>query len=278
MKPTMNVQTTSCPDQDKTVHTEVLMPDGSRIGFDLLCSEEHMQQYRGVGLMYEPDVMAAIINFVRPGDICIDAGANLGYHSILMAKIIGETGQVLCFEPDPVCFEKLKANFVLNKVDHVCFPIPAALWSDDMNLNFYLPHVCGYGSFIKFANAVQVPTVVEAVALDSVLNPEVNVRLLKIDCEGAEEGILHGAEKLLKRGIDAVIAEFNFSITKNDKEIRQYMHDLGYNLFFLFDNGQQPVHIPVDAIIQPSAHRFHFNGLFTKRLLVMQDHWKLTIN
>jgi FkbM family methyltransferase len=264
-------------DPANTVHTEVVLPDGRNLGFDLLCSEDHMQQFRGAGLMYEPDVMAVILNFVKPGDICIDAGANLGYHSILMTKIIGPTGQVLAFEPDPICYEKLKNNLALNGVKEICFPIPTALWDDNIMMRFFIPAECGYGSFLKFNNMEQKEIQIEAVSLDSIMNPEVPIRLLKLDCEGAEEGILHGAENLLKRGVDAVIVEFNFSISDNDKSIRKYMHSLGYDFFFLFDNGQMPERILPETIIQRGEHRFHFNGLFSKQSLV-KDNWKLKVD
>lgn len=267
-------QSISPDDQARTVHTHIALPD-SAIDFDLLCTEYHMLQQRGENFMYEPDVMAAIVNFVKPGDVCIDAGANLGYHSILMSKLVGETGQVLAFEPDPTCIDKLRNNLILNNVAHICFPAPVALWDGNIrDTTFYVMRECGYGSFMKFSNIEQEEVGVETVSIDSVINPESHIRFLKIDCEGAEEGILHGAEALLKRGVDAVVAEFNLSISRNDKEIRSYMQSLGYDLFFLFDNGQFPERIALDTIIQRGEHRFHFNGLFSKRD-ILEDAWKL---
>ena len=257
----------------ETVHTEIRLSDRT-IGFDLICTEQHMLQLRGSNHVYEPDVIAAIVNFIKPGDVCIDAGANLGYHSILMAKMCGKGGQVLAFEPDPTCIDKLRNNLVLNDVADICFPAPVALWEGNYeHAQFFVMDACGYGSFVKFANTEQTKVDVHAVALDSVLNPDVHIRLLKIDCEGAEEKILHGTEETLKRGIDGVVIEFNFSISKNDREIRNYMNSLGYDLFFLFDDGQFPEYISPDTIIQRGEHRFHFNGLFSKRNLV-KDVWK----
>ncbi len=259
-------------EQVKTIHTEVTLSDRA-IGFDLICTESHLLQLRGNNFIYEPDVMAAIINIVKPGDVCIDAGANLGYHSILMSKMTGKSGQVLAFEPDPTCIDKLRNNLILNDVADICFPAPVALWEGNIKeANFYVMKECGYGSFVKFHNVEQTSVGVETVALDSVINPESHIRFLKIDCEGAEEGILHGAEGLLKRGVDAVVVEFNFSISRNDRKIRNFMNALGYDLFFLFDNGQFPELILPDTIIQRGEHRFHFNGLFSKNL--NKDNWK----
>ncbi len=258
-----------------SVHTEVVLPDRN-IGFDLFCTENHLKEFTGGGYVYEPDVMAAIINLVRPGDICIDAGANLGYHSILMAKMAGKNGQVLSFEPDPTCFDKMKNNFALNGVNDICFPLPVALWNSNQFLKLFVGQ-CGYTSILEFTNMEQMEIEVEAITLDSVISPDVPIKLLKVDCEGSEEPILHGAENLLKRGVDAIIVEFNFSIFERikstDKSIRDYMGSFGYDLFFLFDNGMFPQCILPDTIIQRSEKRFHFNGLFCKRPLLI-DNWK----
>jgi FkbM family methyltransferase len=266
-------------DQVKTIHTEIVLADDRKIGIDLYCTESHLKEFResGNGYIYEPEIIAAIMNFVKPGDTCIDAGANLGYHSILMAKMVGKAGQVLSFEPDPTCIDKLKNNFALNDVGDICFPAPVALLDDTLirSASFFI-NECGYGSFMKFANVEQIEVQVEITTLDAIMNPDMKVRMLKIDCEGADEKVLHGAEQLLKRGVDAVIVEFNFNLSKNDKEIRQYMHSLGYDLFYLWGDGRFPYEISPDAVIQRSEKRFLFNGLFSRQSFV-KENWKTSL-
>lgn len=264
-------------EQHKIIHTEIATPIRN-VGLDLYCTEQHLIENQGTGYVYEPDIIAAILNFVRPGDVCIDAGANLGYHSILMAKLAGASGKVLAFEPDPDCLEKLKNNLTLNGVVDNCLMIPLALWDTSGLLTFYTAK-CGYGSILTFVNLEQTKLEVKACALDDAIKSDLAIRMMKIDCEGAEEQILHGAEKLLKRGVDAVIVEFNYNILDRmggtDKPIRQYMNSLGYELYFLFGNGIFPERIALDTIIQRSEARFHFNGLFCKEAM-LKETWKLS--
>ena len=46
--------------------------------------------------------------------IVLDIGANIGVHTLHLAKLVGETGQVLAFEPNPVACEELRRNIALN--------------------------------------------------------------------------------------------------------------------------------------------------------------------
>src|SRR2546423_292610 len=63
---------------------------------------------------YEPDVTAAFERFCRPGDQVLDIGANVGAHTLRLAKLAGETGRVYAFEPMDYAYAKLIQNVALN--------------------------------------------------------------------------------------------------------------------------------------------------------------------
>ncbi len=52
--------------------------------------------------------------FVRPGSVAIDAGAHLGYFSLFLGRLVGPTGQVHAFEPDPRLYSRLAAHVAAN--------------------------------------------------------------------------------------------------------------------------------------------------------------------
>lgn len=239
---------------------------GEEICFDTWCSEDVLEKFIDESYIYEQEVISAILNFVRPGDFCIDAGANLGYHSLLMAKLVGDTGEVLSIEPDSGCIDKFKANVALNNAKNINL-LPVALWSDKTDRPFYSAEHTGYSSFLEYADIKCDALAVRIDKLDNII--DVPVRLLKIDCEGAEEHILHGAEKLLAH-VDCVIVEFNFRIMEafntNEKDLRDYMHKLGFDFFYLCLDGAPPKLIPSNAKLEMNGKNlFHFNGMFVKR-------------
>lgn len=69
--------------------------------------------YRRVELLlglYETGSSRVVKRIVRPGDICLDIGANVGYYTRLISDLIGSSGKVIAFEPHPRVFSLLQKN------------------------------------------------------------------------------------------------------------------------------------------------------------------------
>ncbi len=49
--------------------------------------------------IFEPHSTRLVKKLVKPGDVAFDVGANIGYYSVLLSKVVGEAGQIFCFEP-----------------------------------------------------------------------------------------------------------------------------------------------------------------------------------
>lgn len=239
-----------------------------KVSFDLWCEDEWLE-FKDKVYFYEHDVLYAFLTFVRPGDICIDAGANIGYHTIYLANLVGKSGSVLSFEPDPRHFKKLQANIALNNLKNVQ-AFPHGLLNERGYYQFWSVKNGGYSSLIPISNMNPERIDIETFALDDIINPETHIRLIKIDCEGAEEKILHGAEGLLKRGVDCVVVEFNYELlwilSGSDRSIREYMDGLGYDFFVLRRDGSEPFPVPLEMRIEMQGRKPHmFNGMFVKK-------------
>lgn len=59
---------------------------------------------------WETWLTQCLFNIIRPGDVCVDIGANFGYYSILMSSLSGKTGRTLAVEPNPAVFKLLEAT------------------------------------------------------------------------------------------------------------------------------------------------------------------------
>lgn len=166
----------------------------------------------GAGLIennvYEPQLSRAIRSLLRPGDTFFDIGANEGYFSVLASAAVKSEGRVFLVEPQKRLEPVIKKNLALNSCGNV--RIVSAAFSDrsgtaDLNLS---PSVrSGNTSFHKrswFTKKVSVPatTLDEHVSANAVRR----IRLVKIDCEGAEFLVLSGAKKTLKERVAEMIS------------------------------------------------------------------------
>ena len=64
--------------------------------------------------IWEPNITAAVRQLLAPGDVCIDVGAHVGYHTLLMSRLVEEHGHVFAFEPSPARFFELTSNLARN--------------------------------------------------------------------------------------------------------------------------------------------------------------------
>lgn len=137
----------------------------------------------------DSDVLKAIL---RPGDIYVDVGANIGHLAIEAAIIVGNSGKVTAFEAHPCTAEFLRQNILLNKLSNVRVAQTAV--GDRLGwVNFSNQRSDDQNS-VTDNGEIEIPVV----NLDSFLTEE-SPTLLKIDVEGFEKYVLFGAKNLLKK-------------------------------------------------------------------------------
>jgi len=77
--------------------------------------------------VWEPYETSLLLALLRPGDVFVDVGANIGYFSVLAASVVGDKGAVFAFEPDPANYQLLEANAALNNFQSRITLVQAAL-------------------------------------------------------------------------------------------------------------------------------------------------------
>jgi FkbM family methyltransferase len=148
--------------------------------------------------LWEPEVTQAIVDRLRPGEVSIDAGANLGFFSIVMASIVGPNGTVLSFEPNPRCADMLEASLALNGfADRVTVCRDPLGETDGLFVNLMVPANHPGGAQIT---DVRLPGSSSFAAttrrLDS-FQEAGKCSLIKIDTEGQEEAIWRGMNAMI---------------------------------------------------------------------------------
>lgn len=68
---------------------------------------------------FEPASTRAIEHFVKRGDVVIDVGANIGYYTVLISKLVGSSGKVIAFEPTRHFADVLRRNIQANRLSNV---------------------------------------------------------------------------------------------------------------------------------------------------------------
>jgi FkbM family methyltransferase len=155
--------------------------------------------------IWEPNLTQWIGQRLLPGDLFVDVGANIGYHTLLASKLVGASGKVVSIEAFPGIFSLLQKHLSLNRVRNVR-AVNCAAWDEEDTLTFYtgsddLPVTTTAMRQWAAEWHLERKCQVRAKALSDILDTDEikAARLIKIDVEGAEWHVLSGMKSLMAR-------------------------------------------------------------------------------
>jgi FkbM family methyltransferase len=183
----------------------------------------------------EPTDMAFTLHLLRPGDLFVDVGANVGCYTVLASGAAGADS--LAFEPSPATYRSLMDNIHLNVLNSVR-AMNAAVGAERGELQFTegfdtMNHVVAPGETNQRSIKVPVHT------LSEMLNGR-PPSLIKIDTEGFETEVIRGGRRFFESGsVQAMIVEMNgsgdrygFDERALDRELCSYgYHAVSYDPF-----------------------------------------------
>jgi len=167
---------------------------------------------------------------VGPGGLVVEVGANIGAHTVELARLAGRDGEVHAFEPQRIVFQALCANLALNQCANV-FARQAAVGANAGTIT--VPHLDpsvreNFGGVslrgVTFGESVPLIT------LDSLDLPA--CQLLKVDVEGMEVEVLKGAEQMIETHRPIMYLE-NDRVERSE-ELLTIVERLGYNAYWHF--------------------------------------------
>jgi len=182
----------------------------------------------------EPEAVV-LMQLLRPGDIAIDIGANIGTLAVPMARAVGPTGRIFAFEPQPLMFRLLNANAALNGLSQMRLH-HMALGAADGHLplpEFDYASPGNYSAFSYAKTPVQSGASHDSVPirkLDDVLDSIDRCRLLKIDVEGMEPAVLDGAAALIERYKPILYLEAN--LREPFEAVLERLNRFGYRAYW----------------------------------------------
>ncbi|MBN1850754.1 MAG: FkbM family methyltransferase [Deltaproteobacteria bacterium] len=169
---------------------------------------------------YEIHESRMFLSLLKPDNVVVDVGANIGYYSLLAASRTGNGGKVFAFEPVPLTFFRLKKN--VQRIECV-EALQMACGDEDGFTEIYISdfRVNGQSGCSRILsplpNNPNIKEKVPLIRLDTFFGgkKQTKIDLMKIDTEGYELKVLMGSENILRDNKDIKIL-----LEMNEKYIR----------------------------------------------------------
>jgi len=239
-------------------------------GYRIWCSLDERAICRPILVnRYEEAETRFVEKLLQPGDIVVDAGANVGYFSLLCASLVGEGGRVEAFEPLPYLADALQAS-----VDENGFRSRVRIYRlalADVAGNALIRHAPRTANFGGAHLALPSPLpedhvdeAVRTVRLDDIFAGS-KCRFLKLDVEGAEPRVIRGATRLLADARPVIMSELHNGQLRavsgtNATAFISQMNALRYRCRSIDESGEPGAPIdrydlsaPLNVIFEPTS-------------------------
>jgi FkbM family methyltransferase len=184
----------------------VTATDGRRLRVNF---DDHLSQLMYFLGEYERPISEIVRTFVTPGDVCVDVGANIGWYTTLMQKLVGARGSVHAFEPVPTTFNILTDNVASNDHSGSVILNNLALGEEagEVEMHTFDDRSTGHASISDFGDATAHGIPTQMIRLNDYLSEKrlEDVKFVKIDIEGAELSMLKGSSRLFEQTTPPII-------------------------------------------------------------------------
>jgi len=224
---------------------------------------------------HDQQITCLFEQFVSEGDTVVDVGAHIGYYTVIASDLVGKTGKVFAFEPDPTNFALLEKNLAVNGCDNVT-AIQKAVSNAVGTTDLYISPV-NTGDNMTCDDGNGWPHVeVETTTIDEYFKEYPNqIDFVKLDVQGDECNVFSGMVKTTENNDDIkIVAEFCSDVISRDTSgCFQRWSELGNTLYF--------VHMltpPAFAVPGVDVFPVHLTSLNVENLVRVCHHFESCID
>ena len=186
---------------------------------------------------------------IEMGNIVVDVGANIGLHTLNMARIVGNTGQVFAFEPDPSNFEILKKNVKINNYKNIILE-QKAVGDKHGRITLYQSDHPGKHRIFPQTEQAKSEIQVELTNLDNYFDSDMidKINFIKIDVEGLEFSVLKGMKNILKNSkkikiLFEFMPENTMEVGFTPIELLNYLTSNDFKLYCMDNKTKKLLHV-----------------------------------
>lgn len=195
---------------------------------------------------YEYPVVSIFTELIKDADVMLDCGANIGYFSLLAAKV-NPSIKVYAFDPMPAALHFLERNISLNGLEDNIEVLPIAIGKSEGQAEFFVSknhkalwldhHIGGSSTMSRPRDEYSETITVDVDSIDRVVHAHSisSVDLIKMDTEATEDKVIEGAWAILSKYRPTVICEVIPG--RIEGKIEKLMKELEYVSYFSGDDG-----------------------------------------
>ena len=219
---------------------------------------------------YEGTTLSVINKLLKNSMNVINIGANVGYLTLLLAKLVGPTGKVFAFEPYEKNVKFLQKNIEKNGYKNVEIS-PIAVSNKNGKAQLWLKPSAAW----HFISDKKIPGLkkidIESITIDSFLaNRKTPIDLVVIDAEGSEQYIMEGMKQTIKENPDLeIIAEYNpytlEAAGTNGEAFLGLVNELGFSIYLIDENKNKVRPVTKEEILYDFRSPKFTNIFLTKK-------------
>ena len=203
---------------------------------------------------WEPAETAIFKKYIKDGDVVVDAGAYIGYYTVLSSKLVGGKGKVYSFEPSQENYDVLVKNIKLNNCDNIHIVRKAV--SDKQGTVTFYPNPCNASGSTMFKdysthNDHDPKVIVDTTSLDDAIGNG-RADFIKMDIEGGETNALKGMTNVIKNNpqLKMIVEVFPIGLKNVGSSLEEFVESLQRCFKLYIVGGSDTVDVGLQEIQQ----------------------------